>query len=109
MGVLDECTNGISPDVEHDLYDRCTKLDLAVFSISHKIELKLFHDYELHYHGDEEGSWEMTRCSEKKGRVTKSLSFVRLPSFDHEITVELATSPRKRRHNVGTPSSSPTD
>ena len=41
--VLDECTNGISPDVEHDLYDRCTRLNLAVFSISHKIELKLFH------------------------------------------------------------------
>ena len=41
--VLDECTNGISPDVEHDLYDRCTRENMAVFSISHKIELKLFH------------------------------------------------------------------
>merc|ERR1719230_2413085 len=68
--VLDECTNGISPDVEHDLYDRCTKLNLAVFSISHKIELKLFHDYELHYKGDIEGTWSLERCSERSGMVT---------------------------------------
>ena len=49
--VLDECTNGISPDVEQDLYDRCTNLNLGIFSISHKIELKEFHDLELHYNG----------------------------------------------------------
>merc|ERR1712032_559796 len=79
--VLDECTNGIAPDVEHDLYDRCTKLNLAVFSISHKIELKLFHDYELHYSGDLEGTWTMHKCSETTGKVTKSSSFVRLASY----------------------------
>mmetsp|Transcript_67939 Transcript_67939/g.178165 ORF Transcript_67939/g.178165 Transcript_67939/m.178165 type:complete len:698 (+) Transcript_67939:136-2229(+) len=77
FAVLDECTNGISPDVEHDLYDRCTKLNMAVFSISHKIELKLFHDYELHYNGDAEGTWEMMRCSETTGKVTKSSSTVK--------------------------------
>jgi len=82
--VLDECTNGISPDVEHDLYDRCTKLNLAVFSISHKIELKLFHDYELHYHGNMEGSWAMTRCSERKGNITTSSSRVNLLGFAEE-------------------------
>eukprot|EP00927_Polykrikos_kofoidii_P038081 TRINITY_DN32361_c0_g1_i1.p1 TRINITY_DN32361_c0_g1~~TRINITY_DN32361_c0_g1_i1.p1 ORF type:complete len:717 (+),score=83.81 TRINITY_DN32361_c0_g1_i1:192-2342(+) len=74
--VLDECTNGISPDVEHDLYDRCTKIGLAVFSISHKIELKLFHDYELHYVGDSEGSWKLSKCSETVGDVTHSSSLV---------------------------------
>jgi len=78
--VLDECTNGISPDVEHDLYDRCTKLNLAVFSISHKIELKLFHDFELHYSGDCEGSWEMRKCSHQEGATTRSHSLVRYPS-----------------------------
>merc|ERR1719373_326365 len=73
---LDECTNGISPDVEHDLYDCCTKLNLAVFSISHKIELKLFHDYELHYAGDLEGSWTWEKCSLISGKITKSSSRV---------------------------------
>jgi ABC-type uncharacterized transport system fused permease/ATPase subunit len=77
--VLDECTNGISPDVEHDLYDRCTKLNLAVFSISHKIELKLFHDFELHYSGDVEGTWTMSECSETKGKITRSSSTVKVP------------------------------
>ena len=38
--VLDECTNGISPDVEKAIYDRCTQMNLGIFSISHKIELK---------------------------------------------------------------------
>mmetsp|Transcript_67432 Transcript_67432/g.140900 ORF Transcript_67432/g.140900 Transcript_67432/m.140900 type:complete len:735 (-) Transcript_67432:260-2464(-) len=77
--VLDECTNGISPDVEHDLYDRCTKLNLAVFSISHKIELKLFHDFELHYTGDLEGSWTWRRCSLTRGPITRSESTVVVP------------------------------
>jgi len=67
--VLDECTNGISPDVERDLYDRCSQLRLAIFSISHKIELKEFHDYELHYHGDAEGNWSWHPCQETRGRI----------------------------------------
>eukprot|EP00286_Rhodomonas_abbreviata_P022275 CAMPEP_0181295300 /NCGR_PEP_ID=MMETSP1101-20121128/4070_1 /TAXON_ID=46948 /ORGANISM="Rhodomonas abbreviata, Strain Caron Lab Isolate" /LENGTH=538 /DNA_ID=CAMNT_0023400035 /DNA_START=428 /DNA_END=2041 /DNA_ORIENTATION=+ len=62
--VLDECTNGISPDVEKAIYERCTELNLGVFSISHKIELKEFHDLELHYRGDVSGSWELLRCAD---------------------------------------------
>eukprot|EP01062_Namystynia_karyoxenos_P070226 TRINITY_DN65610_c0_g1_i1.p1 TRINITY_DN65610_c0_g1~~TRINITY_DN65610_c0_g1_i1.p1 ORF type:complete len:668 (+),score=280.39 TRINITY_DN65610_c0_g1_i1:93-2096(+) len=68
--VLDECTNGISPDVEKDLYDRCSQLQLAVFSISHKLELKECHDYELHYNGDAEGTWVWSKCSDTIGRYT---------------------------------------
>ena len=69
--VLDECTNGISPDVEQDLYNRCTDLNLGIFSISHKIELKEFHDYELHYNGDIKGTWEMHSCRDTRGRILK--------------------------------------
>jgi len=65
--VLDECTNGISPDVEKSLYERCTTMNLGVFSISHKIELKEFHDFELHYRGDISGSWELLKCADTKG------------------------------------------
>jgi len=70
--VLDECTNGISPDVEKTLYDRCTELKLAVFSISHKLELKEYHDLELHYNGDAEGTWSMHSCSETRGKIVGS-------------------------------------
>jgi len=80
--VLDECTNGISPDVEHALYERCSNLKLAVFSISHKIELKLFHEWELHYNGDADGSYTMTRCSDTENKITRASSSVRLPGLD---------------------------
>jgi len=55
--VLDECTNGIAPDVEVGLYKRCQQLGITVFSISHKLELKSLHDYELHYNADQEGTY----------------------------------------------------
>jgi len=47
--ILDECTNNIAPEVEIRLYNKCRELGITVFSISHKTELKNFHDYELHY------------------------------------------------------------
>ena len=40
FAVLDECTNGIAPAVEKDLFDQCHKLGMGVFSISHKEGLK---------------------------------------------------------------------
>jgi ABC-type uncharacterized transport system fused permease/ATPase subunit len=69
--VLDECTNGISADVEQDLYDRCTKKGMAIFSISHKVELKEFHDFELHFDGNVEGSYKFLPCSETRGKILK--------------------------------------
>merc|ERR1712060_651403 len=55
--VLDECTNAMSADVEQKLYEHCSRLNLAIFSISHNTRMKNLHDFELHYHGDSEGSW----------------------------------------------------
>jgi len=55
-------------------------LNLAVFSISHKIELKLFHDIELHYFGDSEGMWEMRECATQEGPITRARSHVKYPS-----------------------------
>lgn len=97
--VLDECTNGISPDVEHDLYDRCLKFNLAVFSISHKIELKLFHDYELHYVGDVEGSWTWQRCSETDGGITRATSHVQAPPMLGEVSSKENTRRAMPRSN----------
>jgi len=55
--VLDECTNAITPNVEADIYERCRKMGITVFSISHKLELKKLHDYELHYDGKGGYQW----------------------------------------------------
>eukprot|EP00931_Biecheleriopsis_adriatica_P006096 TRINITY_DN107552_c0_g1_i1.p1 TRINITY_DN107552_c0_g1~~TRINITY_DN107552_c0_g1_i1.p1 ORF type:complete len:675 (-),score=112.12 TRINITY_DN107552_c0_g1_i1:200-2224(-) len=82
FAILDECTNGVSSDVEHDLYYRCAKLNIAVFSISHKMELKLFHDLELHFKGDLEGSWTVSKCSEQRDKVILSSAVIKLPEFD---------------------------
>merc|ERR1712151_1378531 len=86
--ILDECTNGVSPDVEHDLYDRCAKLKLGVFSIAHKHELKLFHDDELHYNGDINGTWTLSKCSDIIGKVTRSSATIKLPNPDEEGKTE---------------------
>jgi len=49
--ILDDCTNGVAPDVEIELYDCCKKLEITAVTISHKEELKKLHDYELHFDG----------------------------------------------------------
>ena len=49
--ILDDCTNGVAPDVEVELYDRCRDLGISAVTISHKVELKRLHDYELHFDG----------------------------------------------------------
>mmetsp|Transcript_7314 Transcript_7314/g.17695 ORF Transcript_7314/g.17695 Transcript_7314/m.17695 type:complete len:688 (+) Transcript_7314:46-2109(+) len=72
--VLDECTNGISPDVEQTIYTKCSEMGLGVFSISHKIELKGFHDLELRYMGDSVGSWELLSCQDQQGVASGAFS-----------------------------------
>ena len=64
--ILDECTNGVSPNIEKDLYERCSSLGMAIFSISHKNELKKQHDFELHYNADAEGTYEWIDLNEKR-------------------------------------------
>jgi len=49
--ILDDCTNGVAPDVEMDLYACCKKLDITTVTISHKSELRALHDFELHFDG----------------------------------------------------------
>eukprot|EP00300_Choanocystis_sp_HF-7_P033350 c45677_g1_i1.p1 GENE.c45677_g1_i1~~c45677_g1_i1.p1 ORF type:complete len:644 (-),score=146.19 c45677_g1_i1:79-2010(-) len=55
--ILDECTNGVAPKVEEDLYNRCRELGMAIFSISHKEALKALHDRELHINDDGKGGY----------------------------------------------------
>jgi len=59
--VLDDCTNGVAPDVEISLYNKCRELGITVLTISHKNELKRLHDYELKFLKDEDypGKWEL--------------------------------------------------
>jgi len=65
--VLDDCTNGVAPHVEVDLYNRCKKLKITVLTISHKNELKRLHDYELKLIKDDDnpGQWELLKLDEE--------------------------------------------
>lgn len=76
--VLDECTNGVAPDVEVELYRRCQELGITVFSISHKLELKTLHDYELHYLCDGQGGYTFSPIDHEHDtfRVSQSGEFV---------------------------------
>lgn len=62
--VLDDCTSGISFEVERELYERCSALNIAILSISQKEELKELHDSVLHV-GDPAGSWQLLSCSKQ--------------------------------------------
>ncbi len=75
---MDECTNGVAPDVEVELYRRCQELGITVFSISHKLELKSLHDYELHYLCDGQGGYTFTPIDHDRDtfRVSQSGEFI---------------------------------
>ena len=66
LAILDECTNGIAPSIEKDLYERCSSMGMAIFSISHKMELKKLHDFELHYNADAEGTYDWIDLNAKR-------------------------------------------
>jgi len=70
--VLDECTSRISFEVERELYERCSALNIAILSISQKEELKELHDRVLHL-GDPEGSWKLLFSSEQPGVLGESV------------------------------------
>jgi len=64
--ILDDCTNGVAPDVEIDLYNRCKDLDITVLTISHKNELKQLHDYELKIiNENNDGQWKLVPLGEE--------------------------------------------
>eukprot|EP00817_Percolomonadidae_sp_ATCC50343_P000501 CAMPEP_0117424876 /NCGR_PEP_ID=MMETSP0758-20121206/5232_1 /TAXON_ID=63605 /ORGANISM="Percolomonas cosmopolitus, Strain AE-1 (ATCC 50343)" /LENGTH=524 /DNA_ID=CAMNT_0005208967 /DNA_START=250 /DNA_END=1821 /DNA_ORIENTATION=- len=49
--ILDECTSAVSGDVEDTIYETCKKLNIKIFSVSHRPSLMKFHQVRLHYDG----------------------------------------------------------
>jgi ATP-binding cassette subfamily D (ALD) protein 3 len=62
--VLDEATSAINPDEEKLFYSHLTTLGITAFSIAHRMELKQFHQYHLHFHADGTGGWTMRRIGD---------------------------------------------
>jgi len=63
FGVLDECTNATSVDVEEALYRHARALNITLLTITQRAALLKYHDSELRLL-DGEGDWEVReiRC-----------------------------------------------
>jgi len=55
FAILDECTSSTSLDIEKIVYDQCKKLEITLFTVSHRLSLYQFHDFILRFDG--EGGW----------------------------------------------------
>ena len=55
--ILDECTSAVSMDIERIMYTHCTKLNIALMTVSHRPSLWQYHNYILQYDG--EGGYEL--------------------------------------------------
>lgn len=58
FGVLDECTNATSVDVEEHLYQYAAQLGITLVTITQRLALVKYHDAELRLL-DGEGDWEL--------------------------------------------------
>eukprot|EP01118_Nematostelium_gracile_P014803 TRINITY_DN5847_c0_g1_i4.p1 TRINITY_DN5847_c0_g1~~TRINITY_DN5847_c0_g1_i4.p1 ORF type:complete len:695 (-),score=231.46 TRINITY_DN5847_c0_g1_i4:90-2174(-) len=56
FAILDECTSAVSDEVEGKIYETCKTLGITLFTVSHRPQLKKYHDYTLRFDG--RGSWE---------------------------------------------------
>jgi len=56
FAILDECTSAVSDEVEGKIYETCKKLGITLFTVSHRPQLKRFHDYILRFEGSQ-GKW----------------------------------------------------
>ncbi|KAL4445411.1 hypothetical protein ABPG77_011236 [Micractinium sp. CCAP 211/92] len=59
FGVLDECTNATSVDIEEQLYQHAASLGITLITITQRTALVKFHNRELRMVGEGEGDWEL--------------------------------------------------
>jgi len=57
--ILDECTSAVSDEVEGKIYETCKTLGITLFTVSHRPQLKVHHDFTLTFNG--RGGWEWTK------------------------------------------------
>lgn len=61
FAILDECTSSTSLDIEKIAYDQCKKLEITLFTVSHRLSLYQFHDFILRFDG--EGGWSFEKLT----------------------------------------------
>mmetsp|Transcript_7660 Transcript_7660/g.28701 ORF Transcript_7660/g.28701 Transcript_7660/m.28701 type:complete len:715 (-) Transcript_7660:99-2243(-) len=67
--ALDECTSCVSGETEDVIFETCKKLNITVFSVSHRPALVKHHDFQLHFEG-REGKWEFSKIDHSREHET---------------------------------------
>ncbi|KAM9953888.1 hypothetical protein ACTFIR_008993 [Dictyostelium discoideum] len=70
--ILDECTSAVSDEVEGKIYETCKKLGITLFTVSHRPQLRAYHDYVLLFNG--RGGWEWSKIDHDDDHLKKPLS-----------------------------------
>ncbi|EGC30265.1 ABC transporter D family protein [Dictyostelium purpureum] len=70
--ILDECTSAVSDEVEGKIYETCKKLGITLFTVSHRPQLRAYHDYVLLFNG--RGGWEWSKIDHSEDHLKKPLS-----------------------------------
>eukprot|EP01117_Protostelium_nocturnum_P016012 TRINITY_DN6262_c0_g1_i2.p1 TRINITY_DN6262_c0_g1~~TRINITY_DN6262_c0_g1_i2.p1 ORF type:complete len:146 (+),score=27.68 TRINITY_DN6262_c0_g1_i2:199-636(+) len=84
FAILDECTSMVSGEVESKIYDTCKALGITLFTVSHRIELRKYHDKVLRLDG--KGGYEFFQVDHSldKKRVEKEEEY----EDDHDESEE---------------------
>jgi ABC-type uncharacterized transport system fused permease/ATPase subunit len=76
FGVLDECTNATSVDIEEALYKHAASMGITLLTITQRTALVQYHHFELRL-TDGKGSWELREIHESRraqgGAVVKEI------------------------------------
>ncbi|CAI5535931.1 unnamed protein product [Closterium sp. Naga37s-1] len=97
FGILDECTNATSVDVEEALYARAKELGITVITISQRPALVPYHSQELRLI-DGEGTWELRSirvATHSAGAVPAADGAVRSKVVIEEVAVNGEAEGRK--------------
>eukprot|EP01119_Soliformovum_irregulare_P011257 TRINITY_DN2810_c0_g1_i1.p1 TRINITY_DN2810_c0_g1~~TRINITY_DN2810_c0_g1_i1.p1 ORF type:complete len:702 (-),score=151.29 TRINITY_DN2810_c0_g1_i1:24-2129(-) len=57
FAILDECTSAVSDDAETAIYKTCKELGITLFTVSHRDQLRKYHDFVMKFTGHD-GGWE---------------------------------------------------
>ncbi|EFA80627.1 ABC transporter D family protein [Heterostelium album PN500] len=71
--ILDECTSAVSDEVEGKIYETCKTLGITLFTVSHRQQLRAYHDDQLLFDG--RGGWEWTKIDHSQDHINKPLSY----------------------------------
>ena len=69
--VLDECSDAVSVDQEISLYSKLNEYGITCITISKRLALDEFHEYQLSFGEDNENGWSITKIEKSTTRLSE--------------------------------------